>query len=353
MELMRTLVLEETEADLVHHQRILATIPGVGLGLFADPAAASKTFVDQKIDVLVVDDGIVGGGIAFLKQIHLLSGQRDVPTILLVGNGDKDARRAAYEYGVYNVIEKPIDPVSYLCIVRNALSIQVMRRNDATRAMAVVDQYKVLQAQIEEREIQVISALLYAANFADPGLSRRMIRVAGIASKIAHRVAAIAHDDAWRFGIAARVYDIGMLALPAPLRERRTELTGPDAARLLGPHVERSVELFAKDRSGLVDLAAVIAHQHHERFDGHGYPDGLERHDISIYAQLVLIAETFNDVTTGGAHGPGGHSVPLSEHQALAYIDRESGTAFDPEIIEGLRLTVESPLGESPVPANA
>jgi response regulator RpfG family c-di-GMP phosphodiesterase len=180
-----------------------------------------------------------------------------------------------------------------------------------------------------------------------------MIRVAGIASKIAHRVAAIAHDDAWRFGIAARVYDIGMLALPAPLRERRTELTGPDAARLLGPHVERSVELFAKDRSGLVDLAAFIAHQHHERFDGHGYPDGLERHDISIYAQLVLIAETFNDVTTGGAHGPGGHSVPLSEHQALAYIDRESGTAFDPEIIEGLRLTVESPLGESPVPANA
>ena len=129
MELMRTLVLEETEADLVHHGRILATIPGVGLDLFADPAAASKTFVDQKIDVLV----------AFLKQIHLISGQRDVPTILLVGNGDKDARRAAYEYGVYNVIEKPIDPVSYLCIVRNALSIQVMRRNDATRAMAVVD----------------------------------------------------------------------------------------------------------------------------------------------------------------------------------------------------------------------
>jgi DNA-binding NtrC family response regulator len=81
-----------------------------------------------------------------------------VPTILLVGNGDKDARRAAYEYGVYNVIEKPIDPVSYLCIVRNALSMQVMRRNDATRAMAVVDQYKVLQAQIHERKIAAASS---------------------------------------------------------------------------------------------------------------------------------------------------------------------------------------------------
>ena len=55
---------------------------------------------------------------------------------MLVANGDKEARRAAYEYGVYNVIEKPIDPASYLCIARNALSMQVMRRNDANNMTA-------------------------------------------------------------------------------------------------------------------------------------------------------------------------------------------------------------------------
>jgi len=65
--------------------------------------------VDQKIDVLVVDDGIPEGGLPFLKQVQLLSGRRDVPVILLVTNGDKETRRAAYEYGVYDVIEKPID----------------------------------------------------------------------------------------------------------------------------------------------------------------------------------------------------------------------------------------------------
>jgi putative two-component system response regulator len=353
MEAMTILVLEETESDLGHHQRILETIPGVRLGLFADPAAASKTFVEQKIDVLVVDDGIPDGGIAFLKQVHLLSGRRDAPAILLVANGDKDARRAAYEYGVYNVIEKPIDPASYLCITRNALSLQVMRRNEANNAGALVEKYKALEAQVEEREVQVIYGLLHATNLVDPALSRRMVKVAGIASKIAHRAGGIAHDDVRRFGIAARVYDVGMLALPGALRERRTELSGPDAARLLGPHVERSGELFAKDRSGILELAAIIAHQHHERFDGRGYPQGLERHDISIYAQLVLVAEMFNDLVTSGVHTPGGRATPLSEHQALAYLDRQSGTTFDPEVIEGLRLTVEAPLGEPPVPARA
>jgi putative two-component system response regulator len=353
MEQMTILVLEETESDLVHHQRILETIPSVRLGLFADPAAASKAYIEQKIDVLVVDDGIPDGGIAFLKQTHLLSGRRDAPVILLVANGDKDARRAAYEYGVYNVIEKPIDPASYLCITRNALSLQVMRRNDAGAATALVEKYKALEAQIEEREVQVIYGLLHAANMVDPALSRRMVKVAGIASKIAHRAGGIPHEEARRFGIAARVYDIGMLALPGTLRERRAELTGADAARLLGPHVERSGDVFAKERSGLIELAAIIARQHHERFDGRGYPDGLERHDISIYAQLVLVAETFNDLISGGAHSPAGRATPLSERQALAFIDRQSGTTFDPEVIEGLRLTVESPLGEAPVPAKA
>ncbi len=340
---MTILVLEETEADLPHHQRILETIPGVRLGLFADPAAATKIYVDQKIDVLVVDDGIADGGLAFLKQVHLLSGRRDVPVILLVANGDKEVRRAAYEYGVYNVIEKPIDPASYLCIARNALSMQVMRRNDANNTTAVVEQMKTVVAQVEEREIQLIYGLLHTANMVDPALSRRMVKVAGIAAKIAHRATAIGHEEARRFGIAARVYDIGMLALPGPVRERRTELNPADAARLLGPHVERSGEVFAKEKTGLVELAAIIARQHHERFDGRGYPDGLEKHAISIYAQLVFVAETFNDAVTTGPPGSS-RTAPLSEVQAMAYIDRQSGTTFDPEVVEGLRLMLESPI---------
>jgi putative two-component system response regulator len=353
MDVMTILVLEETEADLGHHQRILESIPGVRLGLFGDPAAASKIYVDQKIDVLVVDDGIPDGGLAFLKQVHLLSGRRDIPVILLVGNGDKDVRRAAYEYGVYNVIEKPIDPASYLCIARNALSLQVMRRNEANNTTQIVEQMKVLAAQLEEREIQMIYGLLHTTNLVDPALSRRMVKVAGIAAKIAHRANAINKDDARRFGIAARVYDIGMLALPSALRDRRTDLVGADAARLLGPHTERVSEVFPKERTGIVELAAIIARQHHERFDGRGYPEGLERHDISIYAQLVLISETFHDLTTAGPSGTHGHATPLTEVAALAYIDRQSGTAFDPEVVEGMRLVIESPIGEPPVPARA
>jgi two-component system response regulator RpfG len=341
MEAMTILVLEETESDLPHHQRILETIPGVRLALVADPAAAQKLYTENRFDLLVVDDGIPDGGLAFLKQIHLLSGRRDVPVVLITTPGNKDVRRAAYEYGVYNVIEKPIDPATYLCVSRNALSMVVMRRNDATAAAAVADQYKVLQDQIEEREVQVIYSVLHAANLADEALSRRMARVASFAQKMAQR-AAVPHDEAKRLGVAARVYDIGMLAIAPNVRDRRLELAGDDAARLLGAHTTRAHEVFGKERSGLIDLAATIARQHHERFDGRGYPDGLKGSNISVYAQVVSVAEAFTDaVTTGVGRSP----TPMPESQALLYVERQTGTAFDPEVVEALRLVVTAPLG--------
>ena len=350
METMHIVVLEEAKDELAHHQRILATVPNVKLGLFTDPAAAHKFVVDNTIDVVVVDDEIAGGGIPFLKQVHGIAGARHSPAILLTANGDKEARRAAYEYGVYNCIEKPIDPPSYLCIARNALSMQVQRRNDVTNMTATHDQVKLLHAQVEEREVQVIYGLLHTANMVDPALSRRMAKVAGIASKIAHRLLSLKHDDPRRIGIAARVYDIGMLCIPHNLQERRHEMNALDAKRLLSPHTERAKEVFAKERTGLLEMAAIIAHQHHERFDGRGYPDGLAGGDISIYAQIVAVAEMYHDITTLGVPGAVNHTV-LSDHQALAYIDRQSGTTFDPEVIEGLRLMVEAPIGDVPLAA--
>ena len=347
MDVMTILVLEEVESELAHHQRILETIPGVRLGLFADPAAAQKAYLDQKFDVVVVDNEIPDGGLHWLKHAHLAAGRRDAPSILLAANGDKDARRSGYEYGCYNVIEKPIDPASYLCIARNALSLQVMRRNDANNVTNVHEQMKLVQAQVEEREVQTIYGLLHTVNLVDPALSRRMVKVAALAAKIAYRADAIPKEEARRFGIAARVYDIGMLSLPGTVRERRMEIASVDQKRLLGAHTEKAVDVFAKERTGIIELAAVIAKQHHERFDGRGYPDGLEKRDISIYAQLVAVAEVFHDMTTVGPLQPGGgRPTPLSEIQALAYIDRQSGTAFDPEVVEGLRLVVESPLGD-------
>lgn len=346
---MTVLVLEETAADLAYHGRILDTIPQTKSRLAADPAIAMTAFAEYNVDLLVIDDAIEGGAIAWLKDAHLRAGRRDTPVIVLIANGDKEARRALYEYGAYNCIEKPIDPAIYLCIARNGLAMQVMRRNDSTSVTAVMDQYKALQAQLEEREVQVIYSLLHTANLVDATLSRRMARVAATAERIAHRTS-ITHDDARRFGIAARVYDIGMLALPANVRERRTELAGPDAGRILGPHAERATEIFGKSPAGLLDIASKVARSHHERWDGRGYPDGLAGHEISIYAQIVAIAESFTDATTVGIPGPGRIAQPLTENQALAYVDRQTGTAFDPEAVEGLRLVVEKPLSESLVP---
>jgi putative two-component system response regulator len=168
-----------------------------------------------------------------------------------------------------------------------------------------------------------------------------MAKVAQFAQKMAHR-AGMPIEEAKRLGLAARIYDVGLLAIPANVRERRLEIGIDDAPKLLGPHVSRVHEIFGEDKSGMIDLALTIAQSHHERFDGRGYPKGIKGHEISLYAQLVSVSEAFVDaVTTGIGRNP----TPLNEVQALAAIERQTGTAFDPEVVEALRLVVTAPLG--------
>jgi response regulator RpfG family c-di-GMP phosphodiesterase len=340
---MNILVLESSEQDLAAHHKILETIPGTTVGCYNDPAVAMKPFVERKVDLAVIGDEIPGGGLAYIKHVHMETGKRDVPVVLIVANGNKEAQRAAYEYGFYNVIQKPIDPASYLCICRNALSMQVMRRQDAQNITLIADQYKALEGKFEEREIQVLKTLLHAVNLVDPTLSRRMVRVAALAEKIAHRTT-LSHDEARRCGIAARVYDIGFLALPTAIREHRDDHLTLESATYLRPHVERAGEVFGKDATGIVALAATIARSHHERPDGRGYPDQLRSIDIPLAAHVVGCAEAYYDATTVGVPGAGRTHSVLGPAQALVYVERQTGTAFSTEVVEALKLTISSPL---------
>jgi response regulator RpfG family c-di-GMP phosphodiesterase len=67
----------------------------------------------------------------------------------------------------------------------------------------------------------------------------------------------------------------------------------------------------------------------------------------------VSIAENYSDAVTVGLQATGRHPTPLSEQQALAYIERQTGTTFEPEVVEALRKTVQAPLGETPPAVSA
>jgi putative two-component system response regulator len=101
---------------------------------------------------------------------------------------------------------------------------------------------------------------------------------------------------------------------------------------IMREHASLGARLLGGGRSELMRMAEQIAAAHHERWDGHGYPNGLAGEDIPLCARIVAVADAFDALT---------HARPYKEawpvRDALVEIEQESGWQFDPRVVDALQ----------------
>jgi response regulator RpfG family c-di-GMP phosphodiesterase len=121
--------------------------------------------------------------------------------------------------------------------------------------------------------------------------------------------------------------NIGMMAMPARILQKRRGLS--DSERyVVRAHTQYGSELLRKSKLQILDVAAMIAEQHHERYDGSGYPHSLSGEAISEEARIVSICDAFDAMT----HRRPGRTNPLSVQAALNELKRGAGNQFDPQL---------------------
>ncbi|MHB9028543.1 MAG: HD-GYP domain-containing protein [Candidatus Latescibacterota bacterium] len=134
-------------------------------------------------------------------------------------------------------------------------------------------------------------------------------------------------DDVIRFGTGVLLADLGMTSYPSAMTRRPSGLSRQEREEL-SKHPVYTVEFLQK--VGIEDaVAARVILQHHERFDGSGYPMGLAGEDISALARLFAIADVYDAMTSPRPHRSG-----IPPYLALAEILRAAGTLYDPEMAE-------------------
>jgi putative nucleotidyltransferase with HDIG domain len=125
---------------------------------------------------------------------------------------------------------------------------------------------------------------------------------------------------------AALVHDIGKVAVPEQVLQKRGPLT-EDEAKLVRMHPVVGAGMLSRI-AGLEVLVPIVLH-HHERWDGLGYPRGLSGVDIPIQSRMIFVADAYDAMTTRRPYGP-----TLTPHQALAELRKSSGRQFDPLMVD-------------------
>lgn len=129
-------------------------------------------------------------------------------------------------------------------------------------------------------------------------------------------------------GMGAQLCNIGMMAIPTRILLKQRALSA-DECGVLHDHTRYGAELLRKSRLQILNIASVIAEQHHERYDGSGYPAGLSGEAIAEEARIVAVCDAFDAMT----HRRPWRPAPLSIEVASNKLKQGAGSQFDPRLV--------------------
>jgi two-component system cell cycle response regulator len=159
----------------------------------------------------------------------------------------------------------------------------------------------------------------------NPGALDDLNRVARLAVATAEELGLDA-EDVERVELAARLHDVGMIAIPDAIMNKPGGLIDAEWT-VMRTHPEVGQRILAAAPS--LAPAARLVRFHHERYDGRGYPDGLKGKDIPIGARIIAVCAAFVAMMRNRPF-----SDAITVEEALAEIDSCSGSQFDPHVAE-------------------
>jgi putative two-component system response regulator len=189
-----------------------------------------------------------------------------------------------------------------------------------------------LQARVAEREtawqrIEMFERLAVTADLKEEASGEHGYRVGKLASLLGTALSWKSEDSS-ALDLAARVHDIGKIAVPDRILLNTRELQAAER-HFMSTHTTIGAELLAKSNIPQLRMAEEIARYHHEWWNGEGYPSKLKGKRIPIHARIVALADVFDALTHGRPF-----AKPWSMDKAIDEIRSRRGTQFDPELTD-------------------
>jgi len=183
------------------------------------------------------------------------------------------------------------------------------------------------KVKVEESFDDTIEVLVSTLDAKDPYTRLHSERVAAIVKSIAERMGFDEHDVK-RITYAARIHDIGKVAIPDSILLKPSKLT-EEEFELIKTHPQKGLEVLSPMKHRLSkEVQGVIMH-HHERWDGSGYPGRLKEEAIPLWARIVALADAYEAMTAGRAYSPA-----KTPQEALNEIIVQAGRQFDPQVVK-------------------
>ncbi|HHT00434.1 MAG TPA: response regulator [Thiomicrospira sp.] len=322
--------------DVPENQAFVKLVLEEGSYLFDTASSGEEALEKLKkrhFDLILLDVMMPGiDGFEVCRVLNQDENLKDIPVIFLTARLDVDAITKAFSLGAVDYITKPFNASELLVRVKNHIDLQNAKKKLKYLNLALKQELEIkerrLISEIEDGQKEMIYALTEIVEAASDETGKHIRRVAEYSRILARHHPSLSLEDEEIIAHAAPMHDLGKISIPPEILHKTGKLTDEEHELLKG-HTTLAHEFFKGSKRRLMVAADIIATQHHERWDGDGYPTGLEGENIHIYGRIVALADVFDALT---------HQRKYKEawpvESTIDYIKERAGSQFDPEIVD-------------------
>ena len=273
-------------------------------------------------------------GLEVLRHLRRRNLLDRLPVFLITAEASGQVLREAYSLGVMDVISKPVVPYVVQRRVQSVIELYQARRS---LSHTVESQRERLLRQAEEiiaLNQGMVEALATAIEFRSEESGDHVRRIHDITKHLLSKTDlghGISDEEIAEIALASILHDVGKIAVPDAILNKPGRLTAEEF-EIMKTHTVQGAALLSQipqlRRHRAYRYAVDIARHHHERWDGRGYPDGLEGEEISLWAQVVSLADVYDALSCKRVY-----KDAFPREQALKMICGGACGAFNPELL--------------------
>lgn len=303
---------------------------------FANPVEGLNWCVRNPVDLILTDYKMPEmNGVEFIQKFRSYDACEHIPIIMVTSIEDKNVRYEALGAGATDFLMKPVDHHECRARCRNLLTQHQQYKIIRDRSRWLERRVAEATSEIRLRERETLIRLAKAGEYRDEDTGNHVIRMAKYSRVIAEAIG-FSSEDANVIEMAAPMHDIGKIGIKDGILLKPGKLT-TEEFEVMKEHTRIGYEILKDSPSKFLQMGAVIALGHHEKYDGSGYPFGKKGDDIPIEARIVAVADVYDALVS---ERPYKHA--WSMQAALEYMEGQRGKHFDPVCFDAFKTQIDS-----------
>ena len=296
--------------------------------LFDNPLQALQWLDNHHPDLIITDYRMPDiNGVELIKLIRAKPACQDIPIMMITVVSEKSVRYDALEAGATAFLTRPIDQIECRTSCRNLLKLHEQQSIIQDRADWLARQVEVATQQIVSREHETLLRLAKAGEYRDEVTGNHVVRMAKYSREIGEALG-LSEKECDEIEYAAPMHDIGKIGIQDKVLLKPGKFD-KDEWITMQEHTRIGHAILSNSQSRYIQTGAIIALNHHERFDGSGYPNGISGKDIPLVARIVSVADVYDALISPRPYKPA-----WSPADAQDYLHKHAGSQFDPICVE-------------------